>query len=357
MSEQDGRTEPATPKKRSEERKKGNVCKTPELSSSLILLSGFILLNYSFKSILDNMKSFMLKTYTFLPIKSLTLEYINSIFKDSMLLFFKIVAPFLLMAAFIGFISNIAQVKLVFSFDYMQNAFSKFNIANGFKRMFSLNSVVHLFKDLLKFTVIILLAYNLMKTNLLKIILFTGMEPLYVVNQVSGFAYQFGLRVAIVILIIAIIDYVYQKKQFEDRMKMTKQEVKDEFKSQEGDPQIKSRIKSKQYGMRKMRMMKSIPDADVVITNPTMVAVAIKYTSEFDAPIVTAKGLRLIAKKIKEIALENGVPIIENVNVARSLYWNVEIGEQIPNYLFQTVAEILAYIYKLRNKYKDFAQI
>ncbi len=241
MSEQDGRTEPATPKKRNEERKKGNVCKTPELSSSLILLSGFILLNYSFKSILDNMKSFMLKTYTSLPIKSLTIEYVNSIFKDSMLLLFKIVAPFLLMAAFIGLISNVAQVKLVFSFDYMQNAFSKFNIANGFKRMFSLNSVVHLFKDLLKFTVIILLAYNLMKTNLLKIILFTGMEPLYVVNQVTGFAYQFGLRVAIVILIIAIIDYVYQKKQFEDRMKMSKQEVKDEFKSQEGDPQIKSR--------------------------------------------------------------------------------------------------------------------
>jgi flagellar biosynthetic protein FlhB len=351
MSDMDGRTEPATSKKRSEERQKGHVCKTPELSSSLILLAGFIVLNNYGNNIMNNLKVYLVKIINFLPYKSFTYEYLNGVGKDAVFVFLKSVAPFLLTILIIGIVANIAQVKFVVSFSYLKEAGSKFNPAAGIKKMFSMNSFVVLFKDVIKASIILFLGYSLIKNNLMQIILFTGREPAAVMESLQKFIYQFGSRGALVMLLIAAVDYFYQKKQFEKGIMMTKQEVKDEMKSQEGDPLIKSRIKRKQLEMSMKRMMSDVPTADVVVTNPTAYAVALKYSNNQEAPVVVAKGIRLVAQRIKDIAIENDIPVVENVFVAQALYWQIKVGQQIPSFLYYAVAEILAYVYKLKNKY------
>jgi len=253
---------------------------------------------------------------------------------------------------FVGLATNIAQVKWLVSFKYMENWAQKFNVAQGIKKMFaSLNFLVGLAKDLFKVAIVILVGYSLIKNNLLQIILFTGQEPAVVMEQLGTFVYQFGSRAAFALLLVALVDYIYQKKQFEKSIMMTKQEVKDEFKSQEGDPLIKSTIRGKQRALARKRMMQAIPTADVVITNPTTYAVALKYEADSDAPVVIAKGIRLVAEKIKEIAIENEIPVVENVFVAQTLYWQVEIGQQVPPFLYYAVAEILAYVYKMKNNF------
>lgn len=351
MSEMDGRTEPATPKRKAEERKKGHVCKTPELNSALILFTGFILINKYSRDMIENLKMYIYQVLYTLPYKSFTNEYLNRVARDTIFVFFKSVAPFLITILIVGLLANIAQVRFVFSFEYMKNMSAKFNLGTGIKKMFSLNSFVILFKDLLKASVVILLGYNLIKNNLLNLMLFTGQEPAVILDQILKFIYQFGSRTALVMLVIAAIDYLYQKKQYEKSMMMTKQEIKDEMKNQEGDPLIKSRIRGKQIAMSRKRMMNDVPTADVVVTNPTMFAVALKYQSDYDAPIMVAKGVRLIAQKIKEVALENDIPVVENVFIAQTLYWQAEVGQKIPPFLYHAVAEILAYVYRLKNKF------
>ena len=351
MSENDGRTEPATAKKRSDERKKGHVCKTPELGPALILLISFVLINGYGKNIFENLKGYMFRTLNSLPYQTFSYEYLNEVAANTMLVFFKATAPFLLVIVFIGLVTNIVQVKWLVSFKYLEEWTQKFNVAQGIKKMFSLKILVSLAKDILKVSFVILIGYNLIKNNLLQIILFSGQEPSAVMEQLGKFIYQFGLRAAFVLLFIAFADYIYQKKQFEKSIMMTKQEVKDEFKSQEGDPMVKSTIRGKQRALARKRMMQAVATADVVITNPTTYAVALKYESDSDAPVVIAKGIRLVAEKIKEIAIENEVPVVENVFVAQTLYWQVEIGQKIPPFLYYAVAEILAYVYKMKNNF------
>jgi flagellar biosynthetic protein FlhB len=352
MSEDDGRTEPATAKKRSEERKKGNVCKTPELSPALILLMSFIVLNSYGNKVFESLKGYMFQTFNNLPFKAFSFEYLNEVATNTMLVFAKATAPFLLVIVFIGIVANIAQVKWLVSFKYLENWAQKFNVLQGVKKMFiSVNFFISLAKDLFKVSVVMLVGYSLIKNNLLSIILFTGADPAVVMDQLGKFIYQFGSRAAFALLFIAFADYLIKKKQFEKSIMMTKQEIKDEFKSQEGDPMIKSAIRGKQRAMARKRMMQAVPTADVVITNPTTYAVALKYGSDSDAPVVVAKGIRLVAEKIKEIAIENGIPVVENVFVAQTLYWQVEIGQKIPPFLYYAVAEILAYVYKMKNNF------
>jgi flagellar biosynthesis protein FlhB len=349
-AEQEGRTEQATSKKRREERLKGNVCQSPEISAALIMLMGFILIGFMSTRMIDSAKIFMFKTFTSLPLAEITNEYISGLTKNLVFEFLKSVAPFLGVAAFIGIIANIAQVKWVISFKHLENMAASFNVINGLKKMFSMNSLIGLVKDLLKTGAVGFAVYKLIETNFKQIFLFTGQEADFVLSNFIQFVYQIGTRAAIVLIVFAIIDYLHKKKQYEDGIKMTKQQVKDEHKSEEGDPHIKGKRRSKQLYMSRQRMLSFVADADVVITNPTTYAVALKYSPKFEAPIVTAKGMRLLAEKIKDIAIENDIPIVENVFVAQTLYWNVEINQEIPAQLFQAVAEILAYVYKLKNK-------
>ncbi len=349
-AEQEGRTEEATAKKRKEERLKGKVCQSPEISAAFIMMMGFVLIGFMSSRMIDSAKIFMFKTFTSLPLQELTNEYIAELTKNLIFEFLKSVSPFLGVAAIIGIVANIIQVKWVVSFKHLEDMASRFNVINGLKGMFSINSLISLVKDLLKAAAVGFAVYKLIETNFKQIFLFTGQEADFVLSNFIQFVYQIGTRAALVLIIFAIIDYIHKKKQYEDGIKMTKQEVKDEYKSQEGDPHIKGKRRSKQLFMSRQRMLSFVADADVVITNPTTFAVALKYSPEFDAPVVTAKGMRLLANKIKDTAIENDIPIVENVFVAQTLYWNVEINQQIPAQLFQAVAEILAYVYKLKNK-------
>lgn len=349
--EQEGRTEKATPKKREDERKKGNVARTPDINSALIMLTGFILISFMGGKLINNIHDFMIKTLTSLPVKSLTVEYLNNVGRETIWSYMKMAGPFLICSAIVGLVANIAQVRLVFTFEHLKNFTTRFNLANGIKRIFSLNSLVTLFKNMLKIVIVALLSYKLLESNFMELSLLMGRSSLYVTEKLIGIIYQLGSRIALIMVVIAVFDYFYQKSQYEKKIMMTKQEVKQELKQQEGDPLMKSRRKSKHIQLARARMMKDVPESDVVVTNPTLYAVALKYLPEFNAPRVTAKGARLIAQKIREIAIENDVPVIENKFVAQTLYKTVEIGHEVPPILYKAIAEILAYVFKLKNRY------
>jgi flagellar biosynthetic protein FlhB len=349
--EQEGKTEKATVKKRADERRKGNVARSQDINSSLIMLAGFVLISLMGAGLINDIYDFMLKTLTSIPTRSLTFEYLNDIGKETIWSYMKITGPFLIASAVIGLVANVAQVKLVVSFEHLKNFASRFNLANGIKRLFSLNTLVSLIKDILKIVIISLLSYKLLESNFMQLSLLLGKSSFYVADKLISIIYQLGSRVALIMLFISAFDYMYQKNRYEKNIMMTKQEVKQEYRQQEGDPLMKSRRKTRHIQLSRARMMKDVPDSDVVVTNPTMYAVALMYKPGLNAPKVTAKGARLIAQRIREIAFENDVPVIENKFVAHTLYKTVEIGQEVPPVLYKAVAEILAYVFKLKNKY------
>ncbi|MBN2072693.1 MAG: flagellar biosynthesis protein FlhB [Actinobacteria bacterium] len=347
--EQEGKTEKATPKRRAEERRKGNVARTPDLDSALIMLAGFMLISFLGAGIIKGIYDFMLKTLTSLPVKTLTQEYISNTGKETIWAYMHMAGPFLICSAIIGLAANVAQVRFVVSFEHLKNSLSRLNPANGIKRIFSLNSLVSLGKNILRIAVVCLVSYKLLQSNLMELTMLSGKSSFLVADKMIGIVFNLGSRIALIMIVIAIADYIYQKNQFEKRIMMTKQEVKQEYRQQEGDPMLKSARKSRHIKLTRARMIRDVPDADVVITNPTTYAVALKYRTGFNAPKVTAKGARLVAKKIKEIAIQNNVPVIENKFVAQAIYKSVEIGQEIPPVLYKVVAEILAYVFKLKN--------
>lgn len=260
-------------------------------------------------------------------------------------------APFLLGVAAVGFVCSALQVGLVFSNKALQPKATRLNPISGISRMFSARSAVELGKAIAKVLAIGCVVYSFMKDKYVVVVNMVGGDYRQTCSQIGELAYAVMLRATIAMFVIAAFDYMYQRYQHEKQLKMTKQEVKDDMKRTEGDPHIKSKIRQKQREIAQRRMMQEIPKADVVVTNPTHFAVAIKYDAEVSpAPIVVAKGQDLIAKRIKEIAMENNVPIVENKPLARALYASVEIGNEIPAELYQAMAEILAYVYRLSGK-------
>ena len=227
---------------------------------------------------------------------------------------------------------------------------SKFNPINGFKRIISKDSLFELFKSIVKIIVIFLVAYNRVKGHKEEIFILYEIPLNQAIALIGSIIIDTGLYIGYVYLIVGIVDFLYQKHKFNEDMKMTKQEVKDEFKNTEGDPQIKGRQRRRMMETSQRRMMQDVPKADVVITNPTHLAVAIKYDADVNtAPVVLAKGEEYVAQKIKEVARENNIEIVENKPLARMLYHNVDIGAEIPPELYQAVAEVLATIYKAKN--------
>ena len=231
----------------------------------------------------------------------------------------------------------------------MRPKFSKINPLSGFKRIFSKDSLFELVKSIVKVALIIYVAYTSIKDHQNDLFLLYDIPLLQVVLLVGTIVIDTGLKISLIYIFIGIADFVYQKHKFKEDMKMTKQEVKDEFKNTEGNPEIKGRQRSKMREASQRRMMQSLPSADVVITNPTHYAVAIKYDAQqHSAPVVLAKGEDFLAQKIKEVAKENNVEIVENKPLARMLYANVDVGQEVPPELYQAVAEVLAFVYSLR---------
>ena len=328
------KTEDATPKKLEDARKEGQVAKSQDIGVAAILLIFFVAVRifggFLYRTLLETFHA-----GDFNGARSMNLMTYCG--RQTLLLAGPIMAILLVVVVIV----NVAQVKWHPTMKPLQPKFSKISPVSGMKRMFSKDKIFDLVKAIAKLLVLFYVIYNELSDE-------WGM----VVNIYSlDLTSALQLLVNFVFLILAAVDYYYQRRKFKNDMKMTKQEVKEEYKNTEGNPQIKSRIRSKMQEVSRARMMQSVPEADVVITNPTHLAVAIKYDKDLgEAPVVLAKGADYLAAKIKDIAAENKVEIVENKPLARMLYYNVEIGNQIPPELYQMVAEVLAYVYSIQGK-------
>lgn len=351
------KTEPATEKKLKDARNEGQVAKSKEIANGLGLLALFLILRFyagymgtTFLSLFSNIYNQMPSIVTFWN-GNMSWTDVGILYKQMLLQTLIIILPILLIGVLIAFLSDVAQVKWVVTGKPLKPKFSKLNPLSGFKRIFSVNSVMELLKSVAKIILISAICYSYLKNRWQDVYLLYDMPVLQAMQLLLETVTDLGIRVSGFYMIIAFADYVYQKYKFNQDMKMTKQEVKEEYKQTEGSPEVKGKIKQKMREASQRRMMQNLPQADVVITNPTHFAVAIKYDPEVaDAPIVIAKGEDYLAQKIKEVAKEHSIEIVENKPLARMLYANVDIGQAIPPELYQAVAEVLAFVYKLKGK-------
>lgn len=351
------KTEEPTAKKLGDARKEGQVAKSKEIASSVTLFLGFIFLKIWVSTLLQQLGGLFDLFYNKIP--DLTTFWDgNIVTKDyailvtnAMLRVLIIILPFLLLGFVVSFVADLLQVKWAPTSKPLQPKFSKLNPVNGLKRIFSAQSLIELLKSLLKMAVIAIIVYNDLTEDEKLLFLVYEMPLMQAVAMTCDILVSLGIKISAVFLVIAAADFIYTKWKFKKDMRMTKQEVKEEFKSTEGDPQIKGKIRQRMQEASRRRMMQNLPKADVVITNPTHYAVAIVYGKEWgEAPVVLAKGADYMAQKIKEIARENNIAIKENKPLARSLYANVEVGDQVPPELYVAVAEVLAAVYKAEGR-------
>lgn len=347
------KTEKATPKKRQDARKKGQVLQSREISSAMVLMAVFVTLRIYGSSIKDQIISYTKFVFTEYPgMENFYMpDMLARIFVDSVTVMLKAAAPILLVALLAGVISGYAQVGFLFTLETLSVKFSRINPISGFKRLFSMHGLVEMLKSILKVTIIGYVAYSYINGQTSNILRMMDMDVLNIAALIGVMALNVAIRICVVLIILAILDYGYQWWEYEKNLKMSKQEVKEEYKQTEGNPEIKSKIKQRQRQMSMRRMMQEVPKADVVITNPTHYACAIKYDASVSpAPMVIAKGQDYIAIRIRETARESKVEIVENKVLARTIYETVDIGEAIPHELYQAVAEVLAFVYSLKGK-------
>lgn len=345
------KTEKATPKRRSEARKKGQVRKSSEINSAIVLLLTFMVLKYYLPYILNELQNFTRTTYMDMWNVDLNLNTVHNLTMQVIILGGKLVGPIMAAALLAGLVTNYMQVGFMFSTDPLMPKFDKINPLSGFKRIVSLRSVVEMFKSISKLIIIGYVTFSVISSNFYIFPQMLDMNIFAAIAIIGQISYKIVFRAAIALIVLAVIDFIYQRYEFEKSIKMSKQEVKEEYKLMEGDPQVKGKIKERQRLMSQRRMMQDVPKADVVITNPTHFAIAIKYDGKvMAAPVVIAKGVDDVAQKIKEIAKENKVVTVENRPLAQALYKTVEIGFPVPPELFQAVAEVLAFVYRLKGK-------
>ncbi|WP_084524535.1 flagellar biosynthesis protein FlhB [Lutispora thermophila] len=347
------KTEKATPKRRKEAREKGQVAKSREVVSAVLLLLMFWCIKILSGYIYDRLTNIISRFLTvFTDVDSLyQSSNLRNMFMQCIWSFFLIVLPIMAVALLASVVANYLQVGFLFSTKPLMPNFNKLNPIQGLKRLFSKNSLIELLKASIKMLLIGYFIYDFLRDNYMMIANFMNMELNTSMAFIGNAIITIGLRSSIMLLVLSVFDYGYQLWEFEKNLKMTKQEIKEEYKQTEGNPQVKSKIKEKQRQLSLRRMMAEVPKADVIITNPTHYAVAIKYDSNIsDAPVVTAKGKDLIAYRIKEKAKESNVPVIENKPLAQALFKTTDIGQQIPVEMYQAVAEILAFVYSLKNK-------
>lgn len=344
------RTEPATPHKREETRKKGIVAKSVEINSALALFFGILILYFGSTGILSHVSALAQSMFRNSGHIVVNAPFVRQFFIDEVVSFFLALAPILLGLMTIGLIASVSQVGWKFSFEALAPKWKRLNPFAGVKNIFmSKRAIAELAKNLLKVVIVGWIAYSSISSAVEESIILADSEVAIIAAFMAKAVIGTGLKVGIAYLVLAALDFAYQKYEFEKELMMTKEEVKEETKMQEGDPLVKGRIRSVQRQIAYKRMMQEVPKADVVVTNPTHFAVALKYdAAKMNAPTVVAKGADLIAQRIKEIAREAGVPIVEDKVLARTLYKSVDIGEEIPEKLFQAVAQVLAYIYRLK---------
>lgn len=351
------KTEPATSKKLREAREEGQVAKSKELTAAIDLIVLFVVLKVFISYISDKLLNIFPVIYHKISDiindsgNGMSVFTATSLINNVMGVILMILAPVFLIGVVCCILSNIFQIGFKVTTKPMKPKGSKINPLSGFKRIFSKDSLFELVKSIAKIALIIYVAYLAIKDHQNELFLLYEIPLLQVVILVGNIVIDAGLQIGMVYLVVGFADWFYQKHKFSEDMKMTKQEVKDEYKNTEGNPEIKGRQKSKMRETSQRRMMQNVPTADVVITNPTHLAVAIRYDAEKNAaPMVVAKGEDFLAAKIREAAKEHNIEIVENKPLARMLYANVDIGAEVPPELYQAVAEVLAFVYSLKNK-------
>ena len=351
------KTEEPTAKKLEDARKEGQVAKSKEIANGLGLLALFLLLKIMVGSIGTSFLESFSMVYNRIPVicklngGASPMGDMSMLLRTVMLRLLIILLPVLLIGFAVAFVSDLFQVKWRPTSKPLQPKLSKLNPLNGVKKIFSAQSLVELVKSVAKILLIALVTYSYIKKKRGLLYALYDMSMMQAVNLIGETVIELGIRISAIYMIIAGADFMYQKYKFKNDMKMTKQEVKEEYKNAEGDPEIKGKIKARMREASQRRMMQAIPKADVVITNPTHYAVAIRYDTEVaPAPIVVAKGSDYLAQKIKQIARENNVEIVEDKPLARMLFANVDVDKQIPPELYQAVAEILAMVYHAQGK-------
>lgn len=350
------KTEPASAKKMTDAREEGQVAKSKELGSALALIALFLILKYFGGSMAQDFLDVFRSIYGKIPelaggSGTLTVKGAGALMNLMALKILAILAPVLIIATATAIAADVVQVGWKVTSKPMMPKLSKINPISGFKRMFSVQSLAELVKSILKIGVISYVAYDTLKDQMGFMFILYDMPLPTAIGMVCDMVISLGLKISFIYLIIGFGDYAFQKFKLKKDLKMTKQEVRDEYKNSEGNPEIKGKIKSRMREASQKRMMKAVPTADVVITNPTHFAVAIKYDTEASkAPVVIAKGEDYLAMKIKETAKENKIEIVENKPLARMLYHNVDVDAEIPPELYQAVAEVLAYVYSLKKQ-------
>ena len=349
------KTEPATAKKLREAREDGKVAKSKELTAAFDLIVLFLVLRVFVSFVGNRLLGIFRFVYQLIPdfismnSADLSPRTIQGFFMEISLQMLVIVAPFFIFGFAVTLLISILQVGWKVTGKPLKPKLDRFNPVNGFKRIFSKDSLFELLKSIIKIGVIIYIAYISIRDEANDIFILYDIPLSQAVALCGEVIINAGIRISFVYLIVGIADFIYQKYRFSEEMKMTKQEVKDEYKNTEGNPEVKGRQRQRMREASRRRMMQDVPKADVVITNPTHLAVAIKYEPEVNrAPIVLAKGEDYLALKIRELAKENWIEIVENKPLARMLYANVDVGGEIPPELYQAVAEILAVVYNNR---------
>lgn len=347
----DDKTEDATPKKKSEARKKGQIAKSKDVGIAITMAACTLVILIVSASIIGSLREFMQVSLQSGILQNIDNSTIKAISLNSIMKTVLNILPFVLPIMIAGVVASIAQSGFMLTGEPLKPSFSKLNPIKGFKNIFSMKSLADLVKNLVVVTIVGYLGYLYVKDNYESILQISNIYLPSLGTEVLKLILGIFMQITIVLVIIGAIDYFIQFRLYNKDLKMSKQEVKEEYKQMEGDPQVKNKIKQKQKEMASGRMMSSVADATVIITNPTHLAIAIKYDEGVsEAPKIVAKGADLIALKIKEVAKENDIPIMENKPLARLIYDQVEIDEEIPQEMFQAVAEILAVVYKLKKK-------
>ena len=345
------KTEQATPRRIEESRKKGEVARSTELNSAVILFAGLLSLMFFSDWIYQIVSETFKTNISLIPHLSLDAKTVQEVFRTNGLAILKAVSPVMGIIIIAGILINFAQVGAMFTLEPITPNAEKFDFTKGFKRIFSKKTAVELVRDVLKVSIIGLVAFFTIKAELSILHQLADKAIGQILIYAASIALKLGLRTALALFFLAILDFAYQKYEYQQKMKMSVQDVKQEMKEYEGDPQIKAKIKRIQREMSRKRMIQEVETADVVVTNPTHIAVALRYDmANDDAPLIVAMGQRLLAEKIKEVAKQFDVPVIENKPLARSLFELGHIGMQIPSKLYRAVAEVLAFVYKQKGK-------
>lgn len=345
------KTEKATPKKRRDQRKEGNVLQSKEIVTAASVLGIFAGMRLLAGFMMKNMLSYTQRSFEKVGTTLVNTDTVMAVFVDVITVCALVVLPICAIAMVLGILPTVAQTRGLFTMKALKPKFSRLNPLEGIKKLFSAQAFVGIFKGLIEVIIIGVVVYNEIESRMPRLLSLMDTGLMQGLAYAALCIFDIVMLICVVLVFVAAGDFLFQWWQFEKKLKMSKQEVKEEFKQMEGDPQVKSKIKQRQQQMAQSRMMQEVPTADVVIRNPTHYAVALRYDQDKNrAPQVVAKGKDLIAQRIVRIAEENGVYTMENPPLARALYAQVDVGREIPFELYDAVAEVLTVVYREKNK-------